>query len=257
ISPKEQLDADITMTKAEADGWFNRLISETLHDTSGYTQESLAGLLGLRQRASNDYIKVIGDYETGNAQSGLNSLESIPALYGYNEQQLSDHNKFTEYYQLLVDAQLNIKPVQHIDSIEAYNLANQIIDISCLPDNWLRNSLLAAGKLNYTEQYILPDLTKSEITEIPKNKSKTDDEYIKLFPNPAKDFLFIEYKVSNSENRMVVITDIKGKQVDQVLLPKTADQMIYDTKKLIAGSYNCSLYINNDRKSSVTFFVLH
>lgn len=256
ISPKEQLEADIIMAKAEAEGWYNRLIGETLHDDADYTKENLTGLLDLRQRAANYYIKVLDAYESGNTQSGLNTLESIPALYGYNEQQLVDHNKFTEFYQLLVDAQLNIKPVQHIDSTEASNLESYITDITCLPDNWLRNSLLAAGKLNYTEQYILPDLTKSEMIEIPKKKTKTTDEYIKLFPNPAKDYLVIEYKVSNNENSELVITDMMGKQVAQILLPKTTDQMIYVTSKLIAGTYTCSLYINKGRKSTATFSVI-
>ena len=256
VSPKEQLEADITMAKAESEGWYNRLIGETLRDTSSYTQENLAGLLEVRQRAANDYMKVIYAYETGNVQSGLNTLESIPALYGYNEQQMVDHNKFTEFYQLLADAQLNIRPIQLIDSTEAISFSNHITNITFLQENWLRNSLLAAGKLNYMEQYILPDVTKSEIAGIPKKKSTKTNEYIKLFPNPANDYLVIEYKVSNNENSKIMITDMMGKQVDQIILPKTADQIIYVTSKLIAGAYNCSLYIDNDRKFTVTFSVI-
>jgi hypothetical protein len=257
VSPKEHFEADITMAKAEAEGWYNRLIGETLHDTAGYAEENLASVFELRQRAANEYLKALNAYETGDDVVGLNILESIPDLYGFNEQQMVDHNKFIEFYQLLVDAKLNIKPIQYIDSTEASNLENYITDITCLPDNWLRNSLLAAGKLDYTEQYILPDLTKSDEVEIPqKKKSKTTNEFLKVFPNPAKEYIIIEYIIGKAESNIIIITDGKGRPVDKLSIKKEEDQILYITKKLIPGLYNCSLSNDGRIKSTVKFTVI-
>lgn len=257
VSPKEQLEADITMAKAEAEGWYNRLIGETLHDTSGYSEESLAPILEMRQRAANDYMKAMSTIEKGETETGMGQLEAIPLQYGFNEQQLEEHNRLIEYYELITNAQLNTRPVQEIDSAEASTLGNYILDKNLLPANWLRNTLLASGKTDFSEVYILPDLTKSTDVEIPqKKKSKTTNEFLKVFPNPANEYIIIEYIIGKAENNDILITDGMGRPVDKLSIKKGADQILYITKNLMPGLYNCSLSNDGRIKSSVKFTVI-
>jgi hypothetical protein len=257
VSPKEQLEVDIIMAKAEAEGWYNRLIGETLHDTASYSEESLTSILEMRQRAANDYMKAMSTIEKGDSETGMGQLEAIPLQYGFNEQQLAEHNLLTEYYELITDAQLNTRPVQDIDSVVASTLGNYIIDKNLLSNNWVRNMVLASGRTNFEEVYILPDLTKSADVEIPQNKKKnTTNEFLRVFPNPAKEFIIIEYIIGKAESNVILITDGMGRPVDKLKIMKEADQMLYITKNLMPGLYNCSLSNDGKIKSSVKFTVI-
>ncbi len=257
VSPKEQLEADITMAKAEAEGWYNRLIGETLHDTSGYSEESLSSILNMRTRAANDYMKAMVTIEKGETETGMGQLEAIPLQYGFNEQQLAEHNQLTEYFELITNTQLNTRPVQEIDSAEASTLGNYMLDKNLLPTNWLRNTLLASGKTDFSEVYILPDITKSTVVEIPQKKKKnTTNDFLRVFPNPAKEYIIIEYIIGKAESNTILITNGMGRPVDKLSIQKEADQILYITKNLMPGLYNCSLSNDGKIKSSVKFTVI-
>jgi hypothetical protein len=256
VSPKEQLEADILMGKAEAEGWYNRMIGVQLFDTTGNSASELNNILELRPRVSNDYFKAVANFESGQNQTGLNTLEAIPAQYDLNSQQMLDHNKLLEAYQLLSAANMNTKPVQLIDATQINAFNNHINDLGSLGDNYLRNTLIASGNFNSTEQYILPDLSKStDVENTPKKKNKKPNEFLKVFPNPAKEYIIIEYINGKAENNFILISDGMGRTVDNIPINKRADQVLYITKNLKPGLYNCS-FSHDGRKSSVKFTVI-
>jgi hypothetical protein len=114
-----------------------------------------------------------------------------------------------------------------------------------LTDNYLRNSLIASGNLNSAEQYILPDLIKStDVENTPKKKNKKPDEFLKVFPNPAKDYVIFEFMLTDDEflgSASIVLSDSRGIIVDNIQLKRPVDQIVCNTKNLYPGIYICSL----------------
>ncbi|HPT14217.1 MAG TPA: hypothetical protein PK796_05460 [Bacteroidales bacterium] len=255
-SPKEQLEADVAMEHNNADGWYNCMVTGILNDTVGVNVEALTSLLDSRPRPANDYYKAYKDLEAGDTIGGLQRLQEIPEQYLYNEAQNDDHYVIVEKYRMLGKLLSGNKPVQLMDSLTAANFIQNIATDDQLGDTWLRNCLAASGKINFTEQYILPDLTKSVEVDIPVKKNKPTNDYLKVFPNPAREYIVIEYRAAKLSDSYILITDAMGKPVDKLVIKREADQITYITKYLVSGIYNCSLSIDGNNKSSIRFTVV-
>jgi ABC-type taurine transport system substrate-binding protein len=62
--------------------------------------------------------------------------------------------------------------------------------------------------------------------------------YLKVYPNPAKDFITIEYNTSNDKIQGVIeIIDESGRKVYNKNLGRQFDQIILDTRNFKSGSY--------------------
>jgi len=194
--------------------------------------------------------------EAGDTIGGLQRLQEIPEQYLYNEAQNDDHYVIVEKYRMLGKLLSGNKPVQLMDSLTAANFIQNIATDDQLGDTWLRNCLAASGKINFTEQYILPDLTKSVEVDIPVKKNKPTNDYLKVFPNPAREYIVIEYRAAKLSDSYILITDAMGKPVDKLVIKREADQITYITKYLVSGIYNCSLSIDGNNKSSIRFTVV-
>jgi hypothetical protein len=113
-----------------------------------------------------------------------------------------------------------------------------------------RNLLIAAGLIQYNEPVILPEpQTKSVkvehfIPSIPLTGSS-----LHIFPNPANDYVTIEYELM--ENGSLVLNSIDGKMVFTLQLPAGKDQRIVPTQELIPGTYEISLLAGNETIETV------
>ncbi len=69
----------------------------------------------------------------------------------------------------------------------------------------------------------------------------------KVFPNPAKDYFTLQYssEMENLQKLSVIITDMQGRKLREVIFTEgQIDQMI-DIKDLSAGVYSLTLYSGN------------
>ena len=112
-----------------------------------------------------------------------------------------------------------------------------------------RKGIYPRGDINYHEPILLPNALKSSnrVTKY-KTGQLLEKSYMKVFPNPAKQFVIVEYnlqeKYSDKNEVVLVLTNLNGNRVSQRVLVKRQDQELINTSGLIPGIYICSLWIN-------------
>jgi len=123
------------------------------------------------------------------------------------------------------------------------NLPNMMSDYS-LTYAWVRNLLVSAAEMSFTEQYLLPhELKSAEYIPIIKKK-KLNVNYLKTFPNPSNEYVVFEYGLNDTEsleNDHITITDNRGITHQQVRLKRPTGQIVVVTRYLSPGTYICCL----------------
>jgi hypothetical protein len=256
ISPKEHLENELAMARSEANGWYNRRVGDMLHDTAGIDTDALYNLLESRPSPSNEYFRALELLERGDSLTGFEALAEIPSTFNYDQGQLAEHTLIVENLFMLHPILFSGISAKAIDSLAAASLLEEYNNGGIYNNCWLRNTLTAIGKLDFVEEYFLPDNLKATEATIPQTKIVNHELLLKVFPNPAKDYMIIEYHVTKTGNCVIKIADEMGRPVDQIPVFRDSDQLTYITAKLDAGFYTCSLWIEGRNKASVKFNVI-
>jgi len=113
-----------------------------------------------------------------------------------------------------------------------------------------RNLLIASGLLQYDEPVILPEpQTKSVKVEHPVPDNPDTGSALRIFPNPANDYITIEYELQ--ENGSLVTNSIDGKILFSIQLLKGKDQRIVPVQDLVPGNYMVSLFAGSKTVATV------
>ena len=95
----------------------------------------------------------------------------------------------------------------------------------------------------------MPDETKSISTlKSYKTSRFIQNKYMKIFPNPSRDYFIIEYNLKHDfgdhPSIKFSVYSNYGELILSKVAEKTQDQILIETKTIISGTYLCSMYIN-------------
>lgn len=121
-----------------------------------------------------------------------------------------------------------------------------------------RNILLALNEIDYDEPILLPDILKSsEALEAYQDLMRTEPpKFLKVKPNPANDYIIVEYSLDKIENSAIEIVDINGKPVIKYSVYQEENQEVIDTRDWKAGIYLAIIKTNGNILESVKFTVI-
>jgi hemin uptake protein HemP len=115
--------------------------------------------------------------------------------------------------------------------------------------------------LRFYEPILIPeDLKSSPDKNSIKTRPISKDKWMNLFPNPAQQYVIVEYNCSglSSDSRLMLelsISTFDGKLIESKTLYKPYDQILVDTKGYSSGLYLISLKqsgkIINSRKVTI------
>jgi len=144
------------------------------------------------------------------------------------------------------------------DSTQTITLQQIAIDNSLFTGAWARNILISCDLLDYSEPIVFTNNLKSSRKEKYHWKSSGASlSDFRVFPNPARDFLIIEYlKDKPSDQAMVELFDIKGDRVKSVLLQGRQHEVIIPVGDLISGSYLIRYTINGAVQKSSKVIII-
>ncbi|MFN8298504.1 MAG: T9SS type A sorting domain-containing protein [Chitinophagales bacterium] len=96
-----------------------------------------------------------------------------------------------------------------------------------------------------TDEVAVNTTSKSQLQKIEdfNNRAKVE---VKVFPNPAKDVLYIE-PVLNADKGLIKIMDITGRVLNEMHLECGCNQLEVDLSSYINGLYVLTLYDENGR----------
>jgi len=216
VSIREETESRLTAFKLEKAKYFNSLVRYYLNDTVN-PQASLDTLEILLQNENSlnaKYQLTMLSLERGALSEGLAVLNDIPTQFELTASEAEAHSQITEYYTFLSDMAQQGKNVFEADSAQIATLIDLEVNQSGMANVYARNILLALNRMEYEEPIILPDLLKSSaaMDEYKELLSKVADApgFIKVKPNPAKDYIIIEYELEREADASIEINDITG-----------------------------------------------
>ena len=82
----------------------------------------------------------------------------------------------------------------------------------------------------------------------PRSSHLSQYEALKLFPNPARDYVIIDFDLGSLKpekgNGILRVSNIEGKEIETLSLNKTSDQVVFSVKDYKPGTYLFMLYYN-------------
>ncbi|MEI6750784.1 MAG: hypothetical protein WCM93_16630, partial [Bacteroidota bacterium] len=263
ISAKEELESDVASHKAIRSQSLNELIiyykSDTINPAS---PDSLAVLLQNEQNTNSRY-QLAAEYMNKADTSAVNStLGSIPASFALDQEQQSLHENYIAYFAIQKKMEKEGKTILSLDSAGIAEIHNLFNTSNEPVRSYARNMLVSRGEITYDEPYIFPDETKSgEIRKVYTKSPATSTSYLIVFPNPAKHYLIVDYKLaekSDSDREAILeISSVQGYQLDKKELSKYQDQILITTVDYKPGIYSCTLKINHKIIEVKMFTVIH
>ncbi len=151
------------------------------------------------------------------------------------------HNYFEDYFGMLLALQSNHTPFAQIDSTQKAVLYNIADNTSGLLHAYARNLLIYSDGLEYHEPYLEIDTAMMKTAKVNSPALESywkQNAYFKLYPNPAKEYLTLEYKLDyRTKIPVVEIVTLNGIHVETLRLHGTTGVKIIDLRQWNTGTY--------------------
>jgi hypothetical protein len=247
LGAKELLEAEIQhwqqiRSKAKAE-----LFREFLLDTNViHPLDSVITFLENENDLQSKYDLALAYWNQDDTLDALLTLNNIPAQFPMNDRQQNDHQLFETFFGITKTMMDSSWAASDLDSnsveILIYLMEAGSPEISA----YARGLLVEGGYTDYIETIVLPDIVKSSgPIKAPAHQSETntDIEYLRLFPNPAKDYVIVYFNFNALENNAhLTINDMQGKLLKSITIDSNQNQVVIDLKDISNGIYLISLH---------------
>jgi hypothetical protein len=249
-SAKENLEAILLHNKTEKAKAINELVKYYKSYTSVYAFDSTLYWLEQKNSPDAEYTRVFEYLRVGDTTNALNVLVAIPSSFNLNNYENITYQKFTNFVDVYKDLVSLQGKVWQADSASVAQLEALSVFDNYLPGVYARNILVANEMLDYRETYQLPGHLKTSEAIVYPNEAKSfeKNEYLKIFPNPTKDYMIIEYSIPTSgllNETYILLVNNKGVLIKSLLLNEVRNTVVVNTSELLPGIYMVSLVNGN------------
>lgn len=247
---KEILEAQITSWQQIRSKAKHELMREFLLDTNVINPvDSIIAFLETENDIRSKYDLAFAYWEKKDTAYAMAILNYIPAQFDLDEDQELTHQQYIDFFEILDQMAENHWNANDLDS-------SFVEDVYYLMENGdvklaahARGILVKGGFLKYIETVELPAYTKSSET-MPyasgKIKNEIETDYLRLFPNPAGDYVIAYYNIeAEALSGVITIIDIKGNLLKRYNVKQSENQIVIDLKNLPNGLYIIGLYLDN------------
>ncbi len=255
ISTKEQKEADLYQNTTNYTDALHDLLY--LYSTDSTLVNAQDSILSTLQKSNNvyDYYLLADMYLQMQAAANVQTtLSQIPNRFTLSQEQEADYQALTAYYTWRVDLLNAGKNLSALDESDIAQLQVWMEDECAILSTKALNALRATSAITYEEPYILPDdKGVPPAPSAPIELSTTDKKpaslvsNIKLYPNPATDYVVLEYQLDTEKlaNACIrVIESGSGKLVWTRAISKPQDALTIDLDILSAGHYEVQLILD-------------
>ena len=254
LSPLENIKANVSYYSSERNTYVNLLKQYYLADNTGTRFDSLITLL-TGESDINSIYELAFIYLTKKDQQSFSDLLSItPQIILGNQEEIT---KWEEMQLLL--------PIIYFlnDSIpyESLTESNKTFIYDLAVNNDELPGMLAKAiqmqvdtSFHYNEPiYVNDDIqeARSKVNTKIINKPKNTQETINIYPNPAKDYLIVDYRNNSLAKEILIeITDMQGRLQLKKLLNVKSTQNLIDIHNFVNGLYNFTIFVDGKQKAT-------
>jgi hypothetical protein len=173
-------------------------------------------------------------------------LNDIPVRFALSPEDEKLYQDYLSYFTILLDLKSQNLTIFDIKADQQNQLMQIAIHGADPVQSYARNVLLANSLIIYQEPLYLPDENKSlQAGRDPDPKKFNATGSLKLFPNPAQQYIILEYDISSEINGpgtlLLTIISGDGKVVNHQKITKLQDQLLIDCRHFSSGSYICKI----------------
>ena len=248
LGNKESLESKLAFYRVEKARNTTELIRLFQQDKAiNAKPDSIENTLSNINSPGSKYLQAFCRYNKVDSTGVLNILNDVTSDFDLNSYENNIHTAYDDYFNLLLTLKSANKVVTEVDSAQKSTLSNIVQNASGLVQALARNILIKTGDIIYNEPYILTDTTTTKSARVIGSFGKSGnvkESYIKLYPNPAKDYITIEYNIPlNAEKAVVEIVSITGVQKEAIRLTTGWGEKIIDLRNYKPGTYFVRLYL--------------
>jgi hypothetical protein len=194
------------------------------------------------------YMQAFARYNMKDSTGVLSKLSEVISDFSLSTYETNIHTDFEDYFSIMLALQSVEKHFVEIDSVKKSVLYPITENSHDLAQAYARNLLVLTDELVYHEPYIFPDSSTNKSTRAESSFDVNNidkEQYLKLYPNPAHDYMTIEFNLPySSESIIAEIVTIQGKPVEICRLNGNRGEKIVDMRKFVSGTYIVRLWAN-------------
>jgi hypothetical protein len=247
---KELLEAEIQSWQQVRSKAKNELIRQFLLDTNIVNSiDSVIAFLETENDLKSKYDLSFAYWNKRDSANARLTINNIPFQYTLSDDQSTVHQLYNNYFEILRQMEDSSWRACELDSSSVQDLFSLMEDGYVDIAAHARGLLVKGGFLNYIETVNIPDYTKSSrphyISEDNSSK-KPQQDLLRLFPNPAGDYVIAYYDVdSRFKYSVITINDMKGNLLRKYKVNSGINQIVLDLNNLPNGIYVVGLHAND------------
>jgi len=253
VGAMERMVDDLSGWIQRHDLYFQALTDLFNKDTTNlWSADSLVSLYLSDTRLSSKYLLVNHYLDMFDYSSANNILDNIPYDFALTQPQFETYSKMIELVSILPHLYNDTSGYIIPDSSQSVILEDLATLDHDIPGAWARNILIGSGLMTYEEPLFCGSTLKSSRKEkYHPTRSHSIESEFKVFPNPASDFIIVEYKNNSDKNEgLIRILDLEGRLLKSHPLKKKENQQIIPVIDLITGTYIVQFVSNRSSKGS-------
>jgi len=260
VSAKELLESKLAYHNMQSAWAFNQLhLHYRTDSTNEYVNDSLVQLYALSGGLNNSYRLAMLHLSLNDTTQAFSTLSGIPSDFELTTHQQDEFNAYDDYFKVvrrMIKENLVVpdsSAIADLQQIEQQEIGK--------PSVYARNLLIGSGKMTYAETILLPDtsLKSSAVVDpslISLNPKETTN-YINLKPNPAIDYVIVDWKVTETtDDCWIIILDINGRFVNKLKVTGTQNETVISTAGWLPGTYIINLTSKDEVLGSAKFSVI-
>jgi type IX secretion system substrate protein len=206
-----------------------------IHDSIEYALTNINSTVASYQQAFCRYF-------SSDSTGVLNKLNNISSEFDFDDNQTAYHGNYNNYFNVLLNLQSNNNTAMQLDSSQKNQVYGIMNNTDGLLHAYARNMLMFNDNLEYNEPYNNVPGTSSEkslqANEYNTNINYFSKTYFQLYPNPASEYLSIEYSLNyGTTDAAIEIMSISGINITTVKLVVSSGSTIIDLRNWETGTY--------------------
>lgn len=252
IGAKDSLGAELYNHLRAKAVLFNQLLNYYKTDTvnPSASHDSLIVLLQNENSISAKYLLAFELLKTKDTLGVHYTLYNIPTDFVLDTREVKLHQDFVSFFNVMNKLTNQEKSIFEMTPDQLATIWSLMQNGNDPVKSFARNVLIASKQYSFNETVILPDETKSlkQFGRIIKTGKISVSDYMKIYPNPARQFIIVEYnlkdKYKSGKIGSLILTNAEGKMVENKTIYKQQDQTLISTSSLPVGIYICTLSLD-------------
>jgi len=218
--------------------------------TINFKHDSIETALANIHSPSAYYKQAFCRYNRADSVGVINILNNVASEFNLNDFEIDYNDYFTDFFNLLLTLQSKNKSFTQLDSTEKLFLNEVMNNTGSLLHAYTRNLLIYTRDITYHEPYIWVDTSTLKANRVHApgiNNQMFDATYFKLYPNPASEYITLEYKFNRGiKNPVIELLTSNGVHLQIFKLFNSQGIKIIDLRDYKPGIYILRL-IDNDK----------